>query len=168
MPLKKMFITLSLVMIIFSTSLYSNTVIGTYSYNFDTVLSIIKLSLIQEGLDPDSLEFEKNIENIKVMIFSAGESEFISQMKDSSPFSSIEVTNDNMILHFKNNVFEIPISIVKNEILSKNTDNYDEIIGYLESGKLYFNYLITYDNSQKALVDDINLSYFLIPFEKET
>ncbi len=167
MRCKKMFITLNLVMIIFSASLYSNTVIGTYSYNYDTVLSIIKLSLIQEGLDPDSLEFEKNIENIKVMIFSAGENEFINQMKDKSPFSSIEVTNDNMILHLKNNVFEIPISIVKNEILSKNDSNYDEIIGYLESGKLYFNYLITYNNSQKALVDDINLSYFLIPFEKE-
>lgn len=164
---KKKFITLCLFIIIFSTSLYSKTPIGNYNFSLDTVLSIVKLTLIEEGYDPSSLEFEKNLENIKVMIFSLGENDFIDQMKENSPFSSIEVTSENMILHLKDNVFEIPIDIVQNEILSKAPENYDEIIGYLESGKLYFNFLLTYDNSRKALVNDVNLSYFLIPFEKE-
>ncbi|MGD1822694.1 MAG: hypothetical protein ACPKM0_08040 [Pleomorphochaeta sp.] len=167
MHYKKKLITLILLLSVFSSFVYSYDVYGNYTYNLDTVLSMMKLSFIEEGINPDSNEFKENIEDAKVMIFAFGEKSFVNKMREQAPFSSIEITNELLIIHLEKNNFEIPIEIVKNEILSKAPDTFDEIIGYLESGKLYFNFFISYDNSKKALVNEDILPYYLIPFEKE-
>lgn len=167
MQCRKKYFVLGLMILVYSSFLYSNNIYGNYGFNIDTVVSIMKLSLIEEGYSPDSKEFEKNLNNINLMIDSLGKDNFVAKIKNESPVSCIEITNNFLILHFDSNELKIPIEIIKNEIYSRSSENFDEILGFLEQNKLYFNFFLAYKNSNKEIYDNNNMTFFLVPFEKE-
>ncbi len=166
MQFKKKFLALCIFLFFCSSFVYSNDVFGKYTYTRDTVLSIMKLSLLENGIKPDSIEFNEDFEDIKVMISKIGEESFIKNIKDKSPFSSIELTSNYLILHLAEDDFKIPIEVIKNEIYSKAVNSSDKIIGFLESNKLYFNFYVAYEKPKNKIVKENLKPFYLIPFEK--
>lgn len=141
--------------------------LGTYTYNLDTVYSMMKLSLIEEGVDPKTEEFQENVESVEVMVSAFGADNLISNMKNQSPFSCIEITDNSLILKLNSGDFEIPIEIIENEIYSKDPEYFDKILGYFVDNKLYFNFILTFSGDKQTSISKENKSYYMIPFGKE-
>ncbi|MGD1815434.1 MAG: hypothetical protein ACPKNR_00240 [Pleomorphochaeta sp.] len=166
MQIKKT-ISISIFILFLSSAVYASNILGTYTYDLDTVLSIMELSLVENGVDPNSEEFKENVSNLRTMISAFGEEEFVQNMIIEAPFSSIEINEDSLILHLRNGNFNIPVEIVKNAIYSRDTESLNEILGYFENNKLFFNFLVTYDNLERSTIGCNNEEFYLIPFTKE-
>jgi hypothetical protein len=166
MQLKKS-ILFSLIFFFITPVLFANVKLGTYTYTIDTVISIMELSLIEEGINPNSDQFNENVESLKNMIIALGEEEFISSVKNQSPFKSIEVNQNSLKLRLQDGEFEIPIEIIKNEIYSKDPESFDYILGYFNENKLYFNFIVTFEKEEQVAISKECKPFYLIPFERE-
>ena len=166
MQLKKSLV-ISLVFIFVSPVLFASVHFGTYTYTIDTVISMLELSLIEEGVIPNTEEFEENVKRIQLMVEAFGEDELVTNMKAQSPFTSIEINNEFLILRLQNGEFSIPIEIIKNEIYSKDPESLDKIIGFFKDNKLYFNFILTFDVEKQTAITNECRAFYLIPFERE-
>jgi hypothetical protein len=166
MPLKKPFLVCFILFYI-SPVMFAMSNFGTYTYNIDTVFSMMQLSLIEDGLNPTTEEFQDNVESAKSMILAFGEEAFISNMKSQSPFSCIEIQADYLVLKLNSGDFRIPIEILENEVFSKAPDNYGIILGYFKDNKLYFNFIVTFEGEEQASILKENRSFYMIPFGKQ-
>lgn len=166
MQLKKSLL-FSLVFMFVSPVLFASVHFGTYTYTIDTVISMLELSLIEEGVLPDTDEFEENVKRIKLMVEAFGEDELVKNMKAQAPFSSIEINDEFLILRLKDGGFSVPIEIIKNEIYSKDPESLDKIIGFYRNNKLYFNFILTFDSEKQTAISNECREFYLIPFERE-
>lgn len=151
----------------FPTILFANQNIGKYSYNIDTVISMMELSLIESGINPETDEFKESIDNLQLMISLYGEEALIENIINQSPFSYIEIESNNLRIQLLDGEFKVPIEIVGNTIYSKDLESLDTILGYFEENKLYFDFKVTFDLEEQSLISKECKPFYLIPFEKE-
>ncbi len=158
---------LSFLLIIVSPILFASIKFGTYTYNLETVFSILEVSLIEDGIPPNTEEFKTTIENLKIMIDAFGEEEFVSNIKKNSPFTCIEIDEDVLRLKLHEGKLEIPIEIIQNHIYSKDPDTMDLSLGYFDNNKFYFNFTVTFYNDEQITISNDLKDFYLIPFEKD-
>lgn len=166
MQLKRLFVII-FVIFGFPTLLFANQNIGKYSYNIDTVISMMELSLIEEGINPETEEFIESIDSLQLMVSLYGEESLIENIIKQSPFSYIEIEPDNLKIQLLDGEFIVPIEIINDTIYSKDLESLDEILGYFEDNKLYFDFKVTFDVDEQASISKECKPFYLIPFEKE-
>ena len=166
MQLKRLFVII-FVIFGFPTLLFANQNLGKYSYNIDTVISMMELSLIEEGINPETEEFIESIDSLQLMVSLYGEESLIENIIKQSPFSYIEIEPDNLKIQLLDGEFIVPIEIINDTIYSKDLESLDEILGYFEYNKLYFDFKVTFDVDEQASISKECKPFYLIPFEKE-